>query len=139
VIGIDEVLHWGPSTIGIDTISKFRGKVSYTFLQGCGLSDWEIESTKLYNPDLSNHEIDEILYKLHDLRATQSIQTSPLFISYSHADNVFVDKLEGHLNKKGIRFWRDIYDMKSGRIEKQINQAIELNTNGITNTFKTLA
>jgi len=97
------------------------------FLRGCGLSDWEIESTKLYNPDLSNNEIDEILYKMHDLRAQQPIQISPLFISYNHTDNEFVDKLEGCLNKKGVRFWRDIYDATSGKLEKQIDRAIRQN------------
>jgi hypothetical protein len=111
----------------LDTLSRARGKIFEKFLRGCGLSDWEIEWTKLYDPDLNNNEIDEILYKVHDLRASQPIQISPLFISYSHADRVFVDKLEGYLNKKGIRFWRDIHDMKSGRMEKQINQAIEHN------------
>jgi hypothetical protein len=59
-----------------------------------------------------------------NLRANQAVQISPLFISYSHADSMFVEKLENHLNNKGIRFWRDVHDMKSGRIETQIDRAI---------------
>ena len=66
-------------------------------------------------------------YRIYDLRATQAFQISPLFISYSHCDIAFVDKLENQLNKKGIRFWRDIHDMKAGRIETQIDRAISQN------------
>jgi len=55
------------------------------------------------------------------------VQVSPLFISYSHADSVFVDKVESQLNAKGVRFWRDIHEMKAGKIEKQIDQAISQN------------
>jgi len=125
--GLDKVKHYQPSTIGIQTIAESKGNIPEIFLRGCGLTDWEIESAKLYNPNLGNEDIDKILYKIHDLRATQAIQISPLFISYSHEDAPFVDKLETYLNNKGIRFWRDIHDMKSGRMEKQIDRAIRQN------------
>ena len=39
---------------------KSKGTLPVEFLRGCGLSDWEIVEVKLYNPNLSNHEIDEI-------------------------------------------------------------------------------
>ncbi len=126
-IDLDTIYHMGPSTIGTDTIAKSQGKIPEVFLQGCGLSDWEIEEVKIYNRDLGNEEINKILYKIYDLRATQALQVSPLFISYSHGDSTFVDKLESQLNKKGIRFWRDIHDMKAGRMEKQIDRAISQN------------
>ena len=64
---------------------------------------------------------------MYDLQASQAIQVSPLFISYSHGDTKFVDKLESYLNKRGIRFWRDVHDMKSGRMETQIDRAIRQN------------
>ena len=51
----------------------------------------------------------------------------PLFISYNRADSSFVDKMEDQLNGKGIRFWRDIHDMKAGRMEIQIDRAIRHN------------
>jgi uncharacterized protein YjbI with pentapeptide repeats len=127
VVGLEHIKHYGPSTISNDTIQKSKGKVPLIFLRGCGLSDWEIESAKLYNPGLSNHEIDEILYKIHDLRATQPLQISPLFISYSHTDSYFVDKMEEHFNVKGIRFWRDVHHATAGRLEKQIDRAIRHN------------
>src|SRR6185503_17827213 len=95
--------------------------------RGCGLSDWEIEQAKLHNPDLSNDEITQIHYRVYDLRATQAIQISPLYISYSHADHSFVEKMEVHLKEKGIRFWRDIHELKAGRMEKQFDRAMRQN------------
>ena len=124
---LEKVKHKGPSTIGTDTIAKSKGKIPEVFLRGCGLTDWEIESAKLYNPELTNEEIVKIQYRIYDLRATQAIQINPLFISYSHADSAFVDKLETHLNIKGIRFWRDIHDAIAGPLEKQIDRAMRLN------------
>lgn len=76
---------------------------------------------------MNNAEINEILYKIYELQASQALQISPLFISYSHSDRNFVDKLEGYLIEKGIRFWRDIHEMKAGRVEKQIDRAISQN------------
>ncbi len=127
IIGLEDVVHSGPSNISTRAVSLSKGKIPEVFLRGCGLSDVDIEYTKLSDPDLSNQEINKILYKIYDLRASQAIQISPLFISYSHVDSAFVDKLEGFLNKKGVRFWRDIHDMKSGRMEKQVDRAMRLN------------
>ena len=91
------------------------------------MSDWEIESAKLYNPDLSNEEINNIQYRIHDLRVSRAFQINPLFISYSHSDTAFVDVLDKRLTGAGVRFWRDIHHAKAGRLEKQIDQAIHLN------------
>lgn len=123
-VGLEDIAHWGPSSISTDTLALSKGKIPEVFLRGCGLPDWEIESVKLHNPELSNEEINKILYRMYDLRARQALQISPLFISYSHADGTFVDKLEDHLNHKGIRFWRDIHEAKAGRLETQIDRAI---------------
>lgn len=125
--GLKTVQHVFSSTIGVDTLQLSKGKIPDTFLRGCGLPDWEIESAKLYTPDLNNEGINKIIYKIYDLRATQALQISPLFISYSHADSTFVDRLEKGLNKKGVRFWRDIHDMTAGKIETQIDRAIRQN------------
>ncbi|MBN1452155.1 MAG: toll/interleukin-1 receptor domain-containing protein [Anaerolineales bacterium] len=67
------------------------------------------------------------MYKIHDLRAHQSLQISPLFISYSRANSNFVERMEGQLNVKGIRFWRDIHHATAGPLEKQIDRAIRHN------------
>jgi uncharacterized protein YjbI with pentapeptide repeats len=124
---LEDVVHRGPSSISTDTFSRSKGKISEVFLRGCGLSDWEIELVKLYNPDLSNEEINNIQYKMYDLRASQALQISPLFISYSHDDSSFVDKLEVYLKRKGVRFWRDVHKATSGPLEKQIDLAIRHN------------
>jgi uncharacterized protein YjbI with pentapeptide repeats len=124
---LESVEHEAPSTIGLDTLVKSKGKIPEAFLKGCGLSDWEIRITKLYSHDLSLTQITDILYDVHQLRAYNPIQICPVFISYSHADSEFVDKLEDLLNKKHIRWWRDIHDAPAGPLEKTIDLAMSLN------------
>lgn len=97
------------------------------FLQLAGLSDLDIEYYKLMQPDLSNEQITDILYRMHDIRATQAIQVNPLFISYSHTDTAFVDKIGDMLTAKGVRYWRDIHNATAGRLEKQVDRAMRLN------------
>ena len=127
VIGLEMVDHRGPSHISIDSFALSEGKIPEIFLRGCGLSDADIEYAKLSNPRLDMEEINKILHNIQDLRAAQALQISPLFISYSHADSKFVDKVGNRLTKKGIRFWRDVHDMKAERVEKQIDGAIRQN------------
>src|SRR5262249_19334521 len=117
VKGLETVRHKGPSHLSTDTLIKSKGQIPESFLRGCGLSDWEIESAKLYNPNLSNEEINNIYYRIHDLRVCRAFQINPLFISYSHADSDFVSAIDKHLTKQGVRFWRDIHDAKAGRLE----------------------
>ncbi len=126
--GLETVRHELASTLGTSTLVLSKGSIPEVFLRGCGLSDWEIEAAKLHRPGLPSHELDEILYKIHELRANRPVQVASLFISYSHADSAFVDALERLLNEKGIRFWRDIHDLTAGRLEKQIDRAIRLNS-----------
>jgi hypothetical protein len=125
--GLEDVRHVGPSQISTDTLQRSKGQIPAAFLRGCGLSDWEVESAKLYQPGLSAKEINDIVYRIYDLRANQAIQINPLFISYSHRDGVFVDEMENHLNEKGIRFWRDIHAATAGRLEKVVDRAMRLN------------
>lgn len=127
VYGLESIIHDLGSTIGSSTLRLSKGIIPDIFLQGCGLSDLEIESAKLHNPELTNEEIIKIQYRIYDLRATQAIQIAPLFISYSHGDTLFVNLLDSKLKMKGIRFWRDIHDMTAGRMETQIDRAIQQN------------
>lgn len=127
VKGLETIDHTGPSVLGADILFKSHSEIPEIFLRGCGFSDWQIETAKLYQLTLSNEEIINILYRIHDLRAYQAIQINPLFISYSHMDNLFVTAIEECLNNKGIRFWRDVHHATSGRLEKQIDRAIRLN------------
>ena len=125
--GLEEVVHQAPSAISTNTLQFSKGKIPEKFLRGCGLSDWEVESAKLYRDGLSAKEVDDILYRVRNLRVGQAVQINPLFISYSHADGAFVDAMEEKLNEKGIRFWRDIHDASAGRLEKVIDRAMRQN------------
>jgi uncharacterized protein YjbI with pentapeptide repeats len=124
---LEKSRHISPSNISTSTIQLSLGKIPETFLRGCGISDLDIEYANLYNPDLSNHEIDEILYKIRHLRAQQPLQISPLFISYSKADSKFVDKVVAQFNHRGIRFWRDVHHATAGPLKKEIDRAIRYN------------
>lgn len=126
-IGLESLDHRGPSHISIDTFVLSEGKIPEAFLRGCGLSDADIEYAKLSNPGLVMEEINRILSKIHDLHAAQALQISPLFISYSHANSQFVDRLGIKLAQKGIRYWRDMHETKAGRMERQIDRAIHQN------------
>ncbi len=127
VKGLESVFHQGASSIGTDTLFLSKGKIPEVFLRGCGLSDWEIEAAKLYDPKLSSNQIVDIQQRVFDLRAGYPIQIGSLFISYTHADSAFVDALEKKLNEKGIRFWRDVHQATAGRLDKVIDRAIRLN------------
>ncbi len=125
--GLERVEHRGPSTIGTDTLAKSQGQIPGAFLRGCGLADWEIEAARLYHPDLPEAERIDVTYEIIRIQGESPIQINPLFLSYSHDDGDFIDALEPWLNAHRIRFWRDVHDMKAGRIEKQIDRAMRLN------------
>lgn len=127
VKALETMVHVGPSTLGTDTLIASQGMIPDVFLRGCGLSDWEIKAAKLYNPNLHNSQIMTLLYEIDQLRSGASIQINPLFISYAHHDASFVDALERKLSAHGIRFWRDIHDLKAGRLETQIDRAVRMN------------
>jgi len=61
-----------------------------------------------------------------NLKALSPIVLHHVFISYSHRDAAFVEKLEA-LDTKRIRYWRDVHDLKAGRMERQIERAIRVN------------
>lgn len=110
VIGLDTCIHYSPSTIDNQTL-YLSDSLPEIFLKGIGLADWEIEQTRLYQKDLSQQEIAEILNTVHQLRAGSPIQVHNLFISYAHKDSGFVNRLSTTLDEKGTRFWRDINDL----------------------------
>jgi uncharacterized protein YjbI with pentapeptide repeats len=75
--GLGRVRHLGPSTIGTDTIRLSKGKIPKTFLRGCGLSEWEIELAKVYNPELSGEEMGKTLHRASNLKAAQGNRFLP--------------------------------------------------------------
>jgi len=107
VRGLETVQHLGPSTIGIDTISRSRGKISKSFLRGAGVSD-------------------ETIGHIESL-AANLVEFYSCFISYSFKDQDFADRLYADLQSKGVRCWFAPHDIQGGRkLHEQIDEAIRL-------------
>jgi uncharacterized protein YjbI with pentapeptide repeats len=107
VTGLERIYHVAPSTIGIDTIYRSKGKISKAFLQGAGVPDTFIT----YTASLT----------------AEAIQYYSCFISYSHKDQVFAERLHNDLQSKGVRCWLDREDLRAGRkLYEQIDQAIRV-------------
>jgi hypothetical protein len=107
VIGLEKAVHFGPSSIGIDTIYKSKGKIPHIFLRGAGVPENFIE----YMASLVG----------------TGIEFYSLFISYSTHDQAFAERLHADLQANGVRCWFAPHDMRSGKkIHEQIDEAIRL-------------
>lgn len=127
VKGIKIVEHYGPSEIGTSTLLKSQGNIPKEFLRGCGLSEWQIELTKLNRLDLSAEALTDVLYKIHELRGESSIRYYSCFISYSSKDHPITERLYNDLQNQGIRTWYAPEDMKIGdKIFPRIDEAIKI-------------
>lgn len=127
VKGLETVRHEGPSSVDVATLRRSRGKIPEEFLRGCGLAPWEVLQARLYDPALTVSEISEIQYKIFQLRAHGPLFLGGVFISYSHADSKFVDKIYNQLREAGASVWLDRHDLDAGSLQKQISRAIRLN------------
>jgi uncharacterized protein YjbI with pentapeptide repeats len=127
VKGLDTVEHQGPSHLDTHTLQRSKGQIPEAFLRGCGLSDLDIEYTKLHNPDLTSNQIITITDKLHELLVSNPIQYYSCFISYSHHDEAFARRLHDDLQNNGVRCWFAPEDMKIGdEIRPTIDRSIRL-------------
>jgi hypothetical protein len=109
VVGLDLINHIGPSSLGIDTIYKSKGKIPHIFLRGAGVPDNFIE----YMASLVG----------------TGIEFYSLFISYSdHGDDkLFAERLHADLQAKGVRCWFAPHDMHGGKkVHEQIDEAIRV-------------
>ena len=106
-------MHLGPCVLDHRTLQK-SGKLPLEFLRGCGLSDWEIEPAKFYNPALVDSETTDIAYEIIRLRTSQPLQFYSCFISYSGKDQDFTKRLRDDLQEEGVRCWFAPADMKIG-------------------------
>ena len=122
---LDDINFIGPCYIDNKTLIKSKD-LPYSFLMGCGLSDWEIESAKLFKKDLSNDEIIDITYKIIHLREEDPLQMHSLFISYSNKDTEFVDYLQKRFDALKIKSWRDVHDAPAGPLERIIDRQISV-------------
>ena len=90
-INLEKVRHYGPSILGIDAL----GKIPEKFLKECDVRDEIIAiNRKLVGP---------------------SNNPCICFISYSHEDNPFAEKLRNELQKSGITCWMDKYQLQAGK------------------------
>jgi len=105
--GLETIRHDGPSTVGIDTIYKSRGKIPEAFLKGCGIPD-------------------EFIAYIGSM-VGRPIEFYSCFISYSTRDQEFAERLYADLQAKGVRCWFAPHDIKGGRkLHEQIDEAIRL-------------
>jgi hypothetical protein len=105
VKGLEELLHVGPSTIGIDTIYKSKGNIPEVFLRGCGVPE------------------DFIVY-MKSL-VGKPIEFYSCFISYSSKDDDFAQRLYVDLQAQNVRCWFAPEDLKIGdKFRMRIDEAI---------------
>ena len=98
--------HGGRSTIDLRTL-EISSQLPDVFLRGCGLSERFIE----YYPSLLN----------------QAIDYYSCFISYSHVDKSYAQRLHDALQGRGIRCWLDEHQMLPGDdIYERVDQGIKL-------------
>jgi hypothetical protein len=124
--GLDTCRHSGPSTLDHRTIAM-SGSLPLGFLRGCGLTDWQIEATKLNFENLSNQQVDEIVYQIATLRLGQPVQFYSCFISYSSIDQEFAQRLYADLQNEGVRCWFAPHSIQGGKkLHDQIDEAIRV-------------
>ncbi len=105
VEGLDRVIHNGPSNVDYRTVAKSHDLPRY-FLVACGMT------AKLADCLLS-HDITKSTYYT-------------AFISYSHDDSEFVEKLYLDLLKAGVNTWLDYENLGPGiRSWDEIDKEIE--------------
>ncbi len=105
VVGLDEVIHEGPSSIGIDTIYMSKGKIPHKFLREAGVPENFIE----YMNSLTGKAFDYY----------------SCFISYSTKDEDFARRLYADLQTECVRCWFAPEDLKIGqKIRPGIDEAI---------------
>jgi hypothetical protein len=108
-LGLDTVVHIGPSFLSIDTFYRSGSTIPEKFLVGCGVPDELIN----YLPSL--------------IGARQAIQFYSCFISYSTEDVEFARRLYARMREAGLRVWFAPEDMKGGdKIYNQIDRAIQV-------------
>ena len=104
--GLETVRHSGPSTIGVDTIYRSKGKIPEVFLRGAGLPD-------------------DLIGYIRSIAG--AIQFYSCFISYSGKDQQFADRLYADLQNNGVRCWFAPHHLQPGKkLHEQIDEAIRM-------------
>jgi hypothetical protein len=105
VKGLTTVDHWGPSSIGIDTIYRSNGEIPGEFLRGAGVPDDLIE---------------------HALSIAGATPFYSCFIRYSVVDQEIARRLHADLQSKGIRCWFAPEDVLTDAIQDRIDESIRV-------------
>jgi hypothetical protein len=107
VKGLESIRHRGPSSVGVDTLVRSRGKIPEAFLRGCG-----VPNSVIANLNAS-------------IGAIEPIQFSSCFLSHSSKDQPFADRLHGRMEQEKLRVWDAPEDLRGGRKSvDQIDRAI---------------
>jgi hypothetical protein len=107
--GLESIHHLGPSTVGVDTLLRSRGRIPEAFLRGCGVPNAQVT------------------YLLSLFRGVEPIQFYSCFISYSTEDQDFAERLHSRLRDKGLRVWFSPADARWGEPHyEQIDEAIRV-------------
>ena len=125
-LGLNEIRHNGPSSIGTDTLSRSNGRLPDAFLRGCGLKPWEVTFARIYDPDLPASDILNLTTEAFRQRTEGPIFIGGVFISYSHDDADFADKVYNRLSKTGANAWLDRHDAVAGPLARQVVDSIRL-------------
>ena len=84
-VGLDEVRHDAPSTIGLDTLLRSRGALPQSFILGSG--------------------VPVAVVGLQDSVADAPVTTLEVHISCAESDIPFARQLEANLRAQGVRSW----------------------------------
>ncbi|HEU5380020.1 MAG TPA: toll/interleukin-1 receptor domain-containing protein [Ktedonobacteraceae bacterium] len=105
-INLETSVHLGPSTLGIDTLQRSRGKIPDIFLRGVGVSE-------------------QFLTCIHSLGQAH-FDYATCFISYSSRDQRFVEILYQDLRKAGVLCWFAPESLKTGeKFPVSITEAVQ--------------
>lgn len=102
VKGLESVRHDGPTSIGVDTLLRSKGKIPEVFLRSAGVPK-------------------EVVKYL------RALEFYTCFISFTEADDAFSQRLYNDLRAAGVSCWRWKEDAKGGRpLDSEVDSAIRL-------------
>lgn len=107
VIGLDQVVHRGPSAIDSETIYLSKDRLTRHFMVGAGIpAPFVAFAESLVN---------------------RPPEFYSCFISYSHSDRTFAQRLHDALQARGVRCWLDEKQLQPGQdIYDEVDRGIRL-------------
>jgi hypothetical protein len=81
---------------------------------------------KLYRPELTPPGLADLQCEIFDAWTRGRSMINGCFVSYSHSDAKFVDKLRDRLYAEGVNVWLDRHYMVAGALQDQVWRAIQI-------------